>query len=354
METIYLDTETTGLDPSRDELLEIGIVDNNGTPLFSSLVKPVNNICWPEAESIHGISSSMVKNAPALTQLMLAIRQATEGRRVVIYNASFDVGFLPILQEWAAEIHCAMLAYSEQYGEWSEYFGNRRWVSLRNAARHVLHEWDGDAHRAVADASACRSVWRYLTEPEVQVEVDNTRAARAALEQKQWQKERRARQHQERMDTFWQHWWLGRYGVERHWANSEWNCEDVLALLFYGKSLRVLELEISPLPKYRKQADIPAELHSQQWFPAWKWLREELQPCAVYLGNKQGWWLYHESELARLKQQYPLRFVAPQPGEMTRTELRRQGYTEQQIAEMTPVREAMQPFAFYWYYLYLP
>lgn len=42
MSTVYIDTETTGLDSYRDEILEIAIVDDNGKSLVNSLVKPVN------------------------------------------------------------------------------------------------------------------------------------------------------------------------------------------------------------------------------------------------------------------------------------------------------------------------
>ena len=59
------------------------------------------------------------------------------------------------------------------------YFGDlhRKWVSfqsaltpnqrsrsvkLQKAAEHVGHTWTGDAHRALADALACRSVWLWL------------------------------------------------------------------------------------------------------------------------------------------------------------------------------------------------
>jgi hypothetical protein len=35
-------------------------------------------------------------------------------------------------------------------------------VKLDIAAKHVRHRWTGSAHRALADAQACRSVWLFL------------------------------------------------------------------------------------------------------------------------------------------------------------------------------------------------
>lgn len=36
------------------------------------------------------------------------------------------------------------------------------WRKLEVAARHVGHRWTGEAHRALADAMACRSVWEWM------------------------------------------------------------------------------------------------------------------------------------------------------------------------------------------------
>ena len=67
--TTYLDTETTGLSPPRDEILEIGILDDKSRTLIDSLARPENHRIWPGAQANHGISPSDVANGPTLDEL---------------------------------------------------------------------------------------------------------------------------------------------------------------------------------------------------------------------------------------------------------------------------------------------
>jgi hypothetical protein len=76
------------------------------------------------------------------------------GALVVIYNAQFDAGFLGDLLRGAAEVRCAMLAFAEAFGAWSDWHDGWRWQKLSAAAAHVGHVWTGAAHRALADCAA--------------------------------------------------------------------------------------------------------------------------------------------------------------------------------------------------------
>ena len=60
---IAYDTETTGTG-NTDELLQIAIIDENCSVLFSSYVKPYFKKEWPGAEKVNHISPEMVQNAP--------------------------------------------------------------------------------------------------------------------------------------------------------------------------------------------------------------------------------------------------------------------------------------------------
>ena len=69
MRTVYLNLETTGLNSAEDEIVEIGILADNGEPIIDSLVRPQRHRSWPNAQRIHGISPADVQGAPILEEL---------------------------------------------------------------------------------------------------------------------------------------------------------------------------------------------------------------------------------------------------------------------------------------------
>jgi len=68
MNAIIIDTETTGLYPNADELLQVSIIDTNGTTLFNEYLKPINAKTWRTAQRIHHISPEMVKDCKHITE----------------------------------------------------------------------------------------------------------------------------------------------------------------------------------------------------------------------------------------------------------------------------------------------
>jgi len=165
---LVLDTETTGLE--RGEVVQIAIIDNYGTPLLDTLVKPKQPIPT-DATRIHGISDVDCKDAPTWIDLAPKIKQILDGKLLVVYNATYDRKMmhqtaerweLPKI-EWKeiCEWHCAMEAFAEFYGEYNEYRGNYRWQKLVVAARHCELPTD-DAHDALADCLMTLGVVKHM------------------------------------------------------------------------------------------------------------------------------------------------------------------------------------------------
>lgn len=154
MKALFLDTETTGLDPRTTRLVEIAIVDEDGQTLLNTLLDPGMPIPI-EATAIHGIHDGDVAGRPKLMEVLPCVLALVRNRKVVIYNAAYDTQFIPFLKNEAASVECAMLAAQTA-------MGLQRWPRLTVAAEWAGYQWLGKAHRALADTLACRHVWQKI------------------------------------------------------------------------------------------------------------------------------------------------------------------------------------------------
>jgi len=97
---VAFDTETTGLDPAADEIVQIGAVRIvNGKlireELIDQLIDPQRPI--PEASSaIHGITEQMVAGQPTIDQVLPHFHHFVEGAVLVAHNAAFDMRCLQL------------------------------------------------------------------------------------------------------------------------------------------------------------------------------------------------------------------------------------------------------------------
>lgn len=169
---VIFDTETTGFGDD-DEIIQIGIIDQDGKTVFESLIrsnKPISN------SQYHGITDAMVKDAPLFSGVYREIKDALEGKVVVAYNFEYDNRMLQQViasygPEYAmhpitfGEQHCAMNWYAQYNGEWNDY--NYRWKKLREAlATFGLKHTDfgTQEHDACTDARATLAVIRKMAE----------------------------------------------------------------------------------------------------------------------------------------------------------------------------------------------
>lgn len=95
---IVLDTETTGLDPTKgDRLIEIGCIElYNRIPTgreYHQFINPDRDVPL-DAEAVHGISTQFLKDKPRFHEVADAFLEFIASDTLVIHNAQFDVGFL--------------------------------------------------------------------------------------------------------------------------------------------------------------------------------------------------------------------------------------------------------------------
>lgn len=93
---IVLDTETTGLDYTRERIIEFAAVRlENGKikDKFQTLINPEQHI-RKSSMAIHGISEEMVQDAPTEAEILPTILEFMGDYPIVAHNAIFDYSFL--------------------------------------------------------------------------------------------------------------------------------------------------------------------------------------------------------------------------------------------------------------------
>lgn len=91
-----VDLETTGLDSTFDEIIEVGAIrvrNGNVTDTFNSLVKPEEEIDEFITE-ITGITNEMVADAPSISKVLPNFLSFVGDDIIVGHNVSFDINFL--------------------------------------------------------------------------------------------------------------------------------------------------------------------------------------------------------------------------------------------------------------------
>jgi DNA polymerase-3 subunit epsilon len=98
MRQIFLDTETTGLDPAQGHrIIEIAAVEVINRRLtrnhFHVYLNPDREIDLG-AQQVHGISLEFLQDKPRFPDVVAEFLKFIDGGELIIHNAPFDVGFL--------------------------------------------------------------------------------------------------------------------------------------------------------------------------------------------------------------------------------------------------------------------
>ena len=162
---IVYDTETTGLYPGLDEIIQFSACDGNGNILMNQYFKPENHTEWPDAEMVNGISPEMVAGKPLITEFLKEIQSLFDNAELLVaYNNGFDNGFLD-----SAGINLSgkkhfdvMKEFAEVYGEWDYRRKSYRWQNLSTCADY--YDYHFNAHDASQDILATLHCFKKIIE----------------------------------------------------------------------------------------------------------------------------------------------------------------------------------------------
>lgn len=152
---VFVDLETTGANPLRDRITEIGLVlvSDGVAQSWSSLVNPGVAIP-PFIQQLTGINDEMVASAPSFSELAQEVLAKLEGKLFIAHNARFDYGFLKsefkrLGIHFHARVLCTVQLSRKLYP--LEFKHNLDSLTLRHG---LIVE--GARHRALTDAELIR------------------------------------------------------------------------------------------------------------------------------------------------------------------------------------------------------
>lgn len=169
MRQIFLDTETTGLDPNQGHrIIEIAAIEmlnrQQTSNRFHTYINPEREID-PAAKEVHGISLDFLRDKPLFKDISDAFLLFIEGAELIIHNAPFDIGFLNMelgkiekkeVQEYSLKITDSLkLAKLNRPGQRNNLDALCRAYGINNSQRSL--------HGALLDAELLGEVFLAMT-----------------------------------------------------------------------------------------------------------------------------------------------------------------------------------------------
>lgn len=164
---IAFDTETTGLNPETDEILELSIIDGDGNILFHSYLHPYWTTDWTQAESVHNISPDRIfrhDDVPYPHQIVGTVSSIfRSAKKIITYNGCFDFSFI---RGWGIDGYDVknfdvMRHFAPIYGEWNAMKNDFKWQKLTTCAEYYGYKFT--AHDSLADARATLFCYQQMT-----------------------------------------------------------------------------------------------------------------------------------------------------------------------------------------------
>ncbi|MBR3159982.1 MAG: 3'-5' exonuclease [Atopobiaceae bacterium] len=166
---VFLDTETTGLDKNKDEILQLTVISLEGEVLYDKLIKPKFAKRWGKAQILHGISPYDVQDAPTMEQEKEAIEAILAEADVIVgWNVRFD---LDMLYANGIDVPIAKAKYCDLMPWYYKAYKRRSgWLDisqkkLENATTYL--EIEHKPHNAQSDTAVLIPIWKWVLDDSI-------------------------------------------------------------------------------------------------------------------------------------------------------------------------------------------
>jgi DNA polymerase-3 subunit alpha (Gram-positive type) len=156
---VVFDIETTGLEPTVNEITEIGAIKIKGSEIqdiFSRLIKPLAPIS-AEITRLTGIDDDMVKDAPSIKDILPKFMAFIGNSALIAHNAEFDVSFVreQLKRNNLGEMKNSVICTVKLGRDLLPQLPNHK---LHTVAAHFGLKVE-NRHRAMGDAELTYQVW---------------------------------------------------------------------------------------------------------------------------------------------------------------------------------------------------
>lgn len=157
---VILDTETTGLNPHTDQIIQLSAIryNANGMPtgFFNTFLNPGCHIP-PHITEINGITDKMVSNAPYASQTQESFLSFLDNALIIGYNVTFDLRFLnqTFRGAFSGQNYVDALSLSRRMLYLSSY-------KLNMVSYEIGFRPSGEFHDSFTDCEAVAAILRHI------------------------------------------------------------------------------------------------------------------------------------------------------------------------------------------------
>jgi DNA polymerase III epsilon subunit-like protein len=169
MPLVFLDTETSGLDPLVNGVMQVGLIrttaDLKVTEVYDELVQPYGYLVQPKALEVNGLNlEECQEDGLPSAEVSARVAEVCEGAVIVGHNIRFDLEFLrTMFRISGTDFKIGRRTIDTQSLAWAMVPQGLESLSLDGIRAHLRLKPREGKHDALEDAELTLEVYRHLT-----------------------------------------------------------------------------------------------------------------------------------------------------------------------------------------------